>query len=962
MKTATRLGVGLAVESRSSWTRRFGLRIAVLTTVRLVAFLLFLCAAAPAQQRIEETFFLSAPNFFTGIPLQPIVHPVSTGAAADGSVVLLGRASGAGLPVFNAAQPDWASASCLSQIGPFACPDFYLARFLPDGQGPAYMTYLGSPNEELPLDLAVGTDGTAYILGSGALDLMPATADLSEPELIPDGSDPFLLTVSPSGEPQGFVRLPRTPSYSSLALDASGAAYLAGTVHSGVESISGFGNEGPEISLYISSDGGDVWTAQPTAAPPLVSKLVAVQSNGATQLFANSTEGGVFVSDDQGHSWRLFAPRIEPPSHFTTPAPDFAVSAGKNPTVFTRSGSQIYRSSGGPFKPLFEGLSVAVFESDPLLIRVTTLESLVTSRDGGETWESLPFPADFGGDHSSLWLHPTRPEVVYMQAFDAADFQRILVASEDGGSNWRRIDEPLRELIPSDFLFSFEVLDFEISSIETLFAATTAGLFISNNGGLFWTASNEGFPMTGGTLTLVLEIEIDAFDPLRLTLAVREASTGGPQAKVFLLASTDGGQSWRPAAQPPVAFNGTIAADPLQAGVFHALGGFRHYNAFGMKLPPSLDRIEYFSIYGGSERDEGLDIAIDSSGRAYLAGWTLSVDLPATDGGFQENLSGPTSAFIARFSADGSRVERATYLGRSDPGSGSVALDPQGFVYITGSTRSKFFPLVNPARTRDSPRPQGQEVGFLTKLDPDLGEIVYSTLLGARDTFRLKQRLAADALGRAHLLRQTGPVDADADGGLFFGGSKLLAVERFSAEGVPEDVLYFDRAAAIALDADDQLVVVGNGTDGLVPARAVPLPRDSGEANLRPPLHAAYLARAAPNPPALYVEAVLNAASFRSGPASPGELVSLFGRDLGPEAGAVFELVDGRLPDELGGTQVLFGATPAPLLFSGAGQVNAATPFSLDLGGLVPIRVRRNGAESNLIWQTIGPLIRASSP
>ena len=72
-------------------------------------------------------------------------------------------------------------------------------------------------------------------------------------------------------------------------------------------------------------------------------------------------------------------------------------------------------------------------------------------------------------------------------------------------------------------------------------------------------------------------------------------------------------------------------------------------------------------------------------------------------------------------------------------------------------------------------------------------------------------------------------------------------------------------------------------------------------------------------------------------------MVSLFGRDLGPEAGAVFELVDGRLPDELGGTQVLFGATPAPLLFSGAGQVNAATPFSLDLGGLVPIRVRRNG-------------------
>ena len=204
------------------------------------------------------------------------------------------------------------------------------------------------------------------------------------------------------------------------------------------------------------------------------------------------------------------------------------------------------------------------------------------------------------------------------------------------------------------------------------------------------------------------------------------------------------------------------------------------------------------------------------------------------------------------------------------------------------------------------------------------------------------------------MLRHTGAVDPPAEGGgLSFGGSESFAVETFSAAGVPEDVLYFDAAVAMALDAVGQIVVVGNGTDGLLPGRAVRISRDSGEANLRPPVPAAYLARAAPNRPAPYVEAVVNSASFRSGPASPGELVSLFGRDLGLESGAAFELIDGRLPRGLGGTQVVFGETPAPLLFSGAGQVNAAAPFSLEPGQLTAIRVRRDGAESNLIWQTV---------
>ena len=495
--------------------------------MRSLACLLLLCAAAPAQQRIEETFFLSAPNFLTGRFRQPMLSPVGAGAAADGSVVLLGRALGANLPVFNAVQPDWESGRCSTSIGPFACPDLYLARFLPDGQGPAYMTYLGGPNREMPIDLAVAPDGTAYILGHGSLDWMPLTTDLSESDLEADGSDPFLLTVSPSGDPQSFVSLPRTPLfYSSVEIDAAGYVYIAGTVHSGVEPINGFGNEAPEISLYRSSDGGDIWTAQPTEAPTLASRLIAVESAGKTQLFAYSTENGVFVSDDQGSSWRVFAPRVEPLSGVRASPDDFAVAPGASPSVFAFGNvPQIYRSAGGPFEVLFPGFSVAVFESDPRLIRAATSEGLRTSRDGGETWDSLPFPADFRVGQRGLWLHPTRPEVIYMQAFGEADYQSILVVSEDGGLTWRRIDETARELIPSDRVLAFGIRDVEISSLETLLVATSVGLFISNDGGLSWGVTNEGLPTS--RYSQLLNIEIDAADPLRLTMAAAASNRFG---------------------------------------------------------------------------------------------------------------------------------------------------------------------------------------------------------------------------------------------------------------------------------------------------------------------------------------------------------------------------------------------------------------------------------------------------
>jgi len=85
---------------------------------------------------------------------------------------------------------------------------------------------------------------------------------------------------------------------------------------------------------------------------------------------------------------------------------------------------------------------------------------------------------------------------------------------------------------------------------------------------------------------------------------------------------------------------------------------------------------------------------------------------------------------------------------------------------------------------------------------------------------------------------------------------------------------------------------------------------------------------AAPLPP---IRAVVNAASYISGPISPGEMVTLFGAGIGP-ATAAYAIVDpstGKLAITIGGVQVLFNGIPAPMIYAGSTQISAVVPYEM---------------------------------
>ena len=85
--------------------------------------------------------------------------------------------------------------------------------------------------------------------------------------------------------------------------------------------------------------------------------------------------------------------------------------------------------------------------------------------------------------------------------------------------------------------------------------------------------------------------------------------------------------------------------------------------------PLYIDPLIYSTYLGGSSADEGIGIAVDSAGNAYVTGYTGSTDFPVTPGAFQTTCgllrACSWNAFVAKINPTGSALVYSTYLGGS---------------------------------------------------------------------------------------------------------------------------------------------------------------------------------------------------------------------------------------------------------------------------------------------------------
>jgi Beta-propeller repeat len=139
------------------------------------------------------------------------------------------------------------------------------------------------------------------------------------------------------------------------------------------------------------------------------------------------------------------------------------------------------------------------------------------------------------------------------------------------------------------------------------------------------------------------------------------------------------------------------------------------FDAFVTKLNRNGTALVYSTYLGGSDREIGIDIAVDEDGRAYVTGRTESPDFPTTRRAFQPAFAGGIDVFVTKLNRSGTALVYSTYLGGSgDDGGDGIAVDEDGQAYITGPTTSSDFPT-----TRRAVQPAfagGFEDAFVVKI------------------------------------------------------------------------------------------------------------------------------------------------------------------------------------------------------------------------------------------------------
>jgi Abnormal spindle-like microcephaly-assoc'd, ASPM-SPD-2-Hydin/Beta-propeller repeat len=197
------------------------------------------------------------------------------------------------------------------------------------------------------------------------------------------------------------------------------------------------------------------------------------------------------------------------------------------------------------------------------------------------------------------------------------------------------------------------------------------------------------------------------------------------------------------------------------------------FDAFVSKLNPQGTGLIYSTYIGGTGDDEGVRIAVDSSGQAYVAGFTNSLDFPiasplqgSNGGGACGTTAYPTpcyDAFVAKLNASGSNLVYSTYLGGTgDDFASSIAADSNGNAYIGGLTSASDFPVTyGSLRTSYGGGPFD---GFVAKINPTGSALVYSTYLGGSQEDHVNG-IALDSSGDAFLTGQTNSANFPVKGG-----------------------------------------------------------------------------------------------------------------------------------------------------------------------------------------------------
>ncbi|HVE65802.1 MAG TPA: hypothetical protein VNC59_04410 [Thermoanaerobaculia bacterium] len=330
------------------------------------------------------------------------------------------------------------------------------------------------------------------------------------------------------------------------------------------------------------------------------------------KVVTHPTEDGVvyvltnfarYRSSDSGSFWTLTTDAI------VGPVVDLQVSRTDPRVIYAASLSAVYRSADGGASwvetansPPPGALAVDPRDSD-VVVAASSNGSISRTTDGGSSWSVFPAgpPAEQGD--VVLTRHPLDTDRIY------ALIGQRLFKSVDGGRSWLEVGHP------SDV----DVDDIAADSGNTLYAATSGGLFASPDGGHVWTLLPDARLLTVLSLVLGPPTSEEIF-----------AGSAGVSY------SSDGGASWEARSEGlgKVRIE-AVLAEPV-TGVLYATSRIDPGGLF--RSPAAGQTWDLLSAFGGSH------LASDKTGRLYLSGG-LGVSW-SDDGGVTWKSSGAPVGFF----------------------------------------------------------------------------------------------------------------------------------------------------------------------------------------------------------------------------------------------------------------------------------------------------------------------------
>ncbi|MGA1820648.1 MAG: fibronectin type III domain-containing protein [Thermoplasmatota archaeon] len=253
----------------------------------------------------------------------------------------------------------------------------------------------------------------------------------------------------------------------------------------------------------------------------------------------------------------------------------------------------------------------------------------------------------------------------------------------------------------------------------------------SGNAYLLGVTDSTGFPTTSGAYQTTNSGNFDIFVTKTNsdgTALIFSTFVGGTDMEIGNGIRVDGSGN--------VFVTGSAYSDdfPTTSGAYNET----HYNStlwtdvVVFKLSSTGTSLLYSTYVAGESDEEGRDIDIDSSGNAYVVGYSYSLDFPTTSDAYDsagDDWSGDIILF--KLSANGDSLEYSTYIG-GDSGDDAYGIeyDDNGNVYVTGSSWSYDFPTTTGAYQQKLV--DWSDV-IVFKFNVDRSVFIYSTYVGGDD-------------------------------------------------------------------------------------------------------------------------------------------------------------------------------------------------------------------------------------